>query len=161
MSYIDTYNKDINVIRTAQSAKVLINGIETIERLVKPKKFNLSYATLLKSEVIHNGFNNHSVVVFADIPIDEIDVWQISGTVQDKIINVVVEHVFHTHEQNRSGSGETTINGKDSSLKVEYGGVSLADIYQESGLYKQCYEKALSLGRYKNDKSDKLVSIAH
>jgi len=151
--------KDIELIRVAQASKSLIEGIQVIDSLAKPKQFNLSSAYLRRFDVEHNGKRNHSIYCTDDVPIDEITEWQITGTVGDRIINAIVKYIFHTHENNRSGSGEFIINGKPY-IKPEYGGITLEDIYQESELYKQ-YDNTQSLGISRRNRDGNFASDYH
>lgn len=124
------------ILRVAGATETLIKAIHVIDSLVAPKRFSLTGAYLRCFETQDNGFARHSVKCEGDEPTDEISEWQVIGTVGDRIVNLIARGVFHTHKNNRSGNHEYLFNGKPN-YRPEYGGVTIDDIWQESGLYKQ------------------------
>lgn len=151
--------KDINLIQVAGATETLLKGINIIDYLVKPKKFSLTSAYLRCFESKDNGFSNHRVKVMDDNPVDEISEWQIIGTVREHIVNIVVRGIFHTHQHNRSGNHEFTINGKPD-FRPEYGGITVDDIWQESGIYKQ-FSEASSIGIIQQNRQGKIIKRYH
>lgn len=146
-------------MRVAGATATLLKALHAIDSLVKPKRFELHGAYLRRFEAKDNGFSRHSMRCVGDLPIDEISEWQITGTVGERIVNVIVQGVFHTHQQNRSGNHEFTLNGKPN-YRPEYGGITIDDIWQESGLYKN-FDKASSLGIIKQNRRGKVIKRYH
>lgn len=151
--------KDINRIRVADATGALLQAINKIDYLVAPKRFNLKGAYLRQFEVQENGCSSHSLIVEDDVPIDEVSEWQIVGTVGDRIVNVIAKGIFHTHKENRSGNHELFFNGKPN-FRPEFGGATLEDIWQESGIYKN-FEGANALGLIKQGRSGKVITRYH
>lgn len=131
--------EDITRKRVAGATDTLLRVINVIDSLVKPKHFKLTGAYLRRFETADNGFSNHHLRVVDDTPIDEISEWQVIGTVGERIVNIIAKGVFHTHQNNRSGNYEYTFNGKPN-YRPEYGGITINDIWQETGLYKQFFK---------------------
>ena len=151
--------KDIDRIRVAEATGTLLQAINKIDYLVAPKRFNLTGAYLRHFEVQENGFANHSMRVEGDSPIDEISEWQIVGTVGDRIVNVIARGIFHTHKENHSGNHELIFNGKPN-YRPEYGGATVDDIWQESGIYK-IYDKANAIGMIQQNGRGKVIKRYH
>ena len=122
--------------RVASSAECLLRSIGTIERLAGRKHFILNSCHLLRFDRSPTDGRGHQLHVDGDTPIVETCAWQIYGSVQGRIINAVSEYRFFTHEGNRSGHGESYLNGKEQSLKPEYGGVTLDDLWQDADLWR-------------------------
>lgn len=131
--------EDVVRKRVAGATGTLLQAINKIDYLVAPKHFKLTGAYLRQFEVQENGSRHHSLRVEEDCPIDEVSEWQIIGTVGERIVNVIAKGIFHTYKNNRSGGHEFTFNGKPDH-RPEYGGATIDDIWQESGLYKQFFK---------------------
>ena len=129
--------------RVAGSAESLLRSIARIEALAERKQFTLTSCSLLRFDRQPSNGYGHELHVVGDRPIVETHVWQIYGTIQGRIINAVSEYRFYTHEENRSGHGEAYLNGKARSLKPEYGGVVLDDLWQDANLWQEVREAAL------------------
>lgn len=121
--------------RVADATEALLKTITILDELAKPKQFNLSSANLCRFDQLPSNGSRHSVRVQDDILVDEIVKWQVYGNIGGRIVNVVVYHLFHTHKDNRSGSGEFFINGK-TDRKPEYGGITLDDVWQDNDKWK-------------------------
>ena len=147
--------EDITRKRVAGATDTLLRAINVIDSLVMPKHFSLTGAYLRQFEAADNGFSRHSLRVVDDTPIDEISEWQVIGTVGERIVNVIAKGIFHTHRNNRSGNYEYTFNGKPH-YRPEYGGITIDDIWQESGLYKQFF-KASATGIIKQNRQGKTI----
>jgi len=147
--------EDITRKRVAGATDTLLRAINVIDSLVKPKHFKLTGAYLRHFEVTENGASNHYLRVVDDTPIDEISEWQVIGTVGERIVNVIAQGIFHTHKNNRSGNYEYTFNGKPH-YRPEYGGITVDDIWQETGLYKQFFN-ASAIGIIKQNRKGKTV----
>lgn len=128
---------DLTKERVCDATESLLKAITILDDLAKPKQFNLSSAQLLQFDRIPSNGSRHHVRVEGEKPIDEIVGWQIYGHIgdSDRIINCKVYHIFHTQEDNRSGSGEFFINGK-TDCKPEYGGITLDDIWQDANKWE-------------------------
>ena len=153
------HDGNTEILRVADSAATLIKAIHMIDSLVAPKRFHLTGAYLRRFEAVDNGFAHHSLRVEGDKPIDEISEWQVVGTVGDRIVNVIAFGVFHTHQHNRSGNREYSFNGKPY-LRPEYGGITIDDIWQESGLYKQ-FNGANPIGIFTQNRRGKTIKKFH
>ncbi len=147
------------LLQVVGATKTLLEAINIIDSLVAPKRFNLRDADLRVFEAKDNGFANHSIRVEGESPIDEISEWQIIGTVGDRIVNIVARGVFHTHQHDRSGNRELTINGKPN-YKPEYGGINIDDIWQETGEYEK-FTNASSLTIVSQKPSGKVITRYH
>ena len=121
--------------RVAGATETVFRTLRVLEDFAKPKAFTFHDASLIAFTVKPASGFQHHVRVEGYTPIDEIDRWQIFGSIGDRTVNVVAEHIFHTHKDNRSGSGEYFINGKPL-MKPEFGGVTLDDIWQDSEKWK-------------------------
>lgn len=151
--------EDVVRKRVAGATGTLLQAINKIDYLVAPKRFKLTGAYLRQFEVQENGFTNHSLMVEGDCPIDEVSEWQIIGTVGDRIVNVIAKGIFHTHKNNRSGGREFIFNGKPA-YRPEYGGATIDDIWQESGLYKN-FPNASPTGIIKQNRRGKVTKQYH
>jgi len=131
-SWITTRVKDYPYPQVEQATRALLETIRRLDRFAKPKQFSLHHCQLLKFERVPSDGKMHRIKVEypPDKMIDEIFVWQIIGAIGDKVVNVVSEWIFHTHENNRSGNTEWHINGKDAYLRKDLGGLSIEDIWQ-------------------------------
>ena len=129
--------------QVAESANALLSAIASIERLAAPKQFRMMGCYLMRYDSLPSNGRNHYIRAVGDEPIDETYAWQITGTVGGRVINAVAVTVFHTHKENRSGAWQRWINGKDPSLKPEYGGVTLDDLWQDADLWREAREAAL------------------
>ena len=152
-------DKDTTVLRVAGATNTLIRAIHMVDSLVAPKRFKLTGAYLRKFETQNNGFSRHALRCVGDEPIDEVSEWQVIGTVGDRIVNVIAQGVFHTHQHDRSGSYEYIFNGKPHH-RPEYGGITIDDIWQESGLYKQA-DKANPIGIIQQNRKGKVIKRYH
>lgn len=150
---------NITMLQVAGATHTLIKALHVIDSLVVPKRFILNSAYLRRFEAVDKGFSNHSLRVDGDNPIDEISEWQVVGTAGDRIVNVIAYGVFHTHQNNRSGGYEYLFNGKPFN-RPEYGGVTVDDIWQESGLYQQ-FDKATSHGVVKQSRKGHIIQRYH
>lgn len=150
---------NLTILQVAGATNTLLKAIHMIDSLVAPKRFNLSGAYLRRFETQDNGFSRHSLRVVDDSPIDEISEWQVVGTVGDRIVNVIAQGIFHTHRSNRSGNHEYIFNGKPHH-RPEYGGITIDDIWQEAGLYKN-YGKASAIGMIQQNRKGKVVKRYH
>jgi len=147
--------EDVVRKRVAEATDTLLKATNKIDYLVAPKHFKLTGAYLRQFEVQENGFRNHALRVEGDCPIDEVSEWQIIGTVGGRIVNVIAKGIFHTHKNNRSGGHEFIFNGKPN-YRPEYGGATIDDIWQETGLYKQFF-KASVAGIIKQNRKGKTI----
>ena len=129
--------------RVAGSAESLLRAVSRIEDLAGRKQFVLTSATLVRFDRLPSNGRGHELHVVGDKPVVETHAWQIYGRIQDRIINAVSLYRFYTHEDNRSGHGESSLNGKSQSLKPEYGGVTLDDLWQDADLWRGAREAAL------------------
>ena len=129
--------------RVADSAEALLHSIGKIERLAGRRQFVLVSCQLLRFTRMTADGHSHKVCVHGDKPVVETHIWQIHGRIQGRIINAISEYRFYTHEDNLSGHGESLLNGKDHSLKPEYGGVTLDDLWQDVNLWQGAREAAL------------------
>lgn len=124
---------DINK-RVVDATEVVMRACQTIGNLVAPKMFKCIGFTLLQFDRKPSSGSRHSMkIMHGDSDdycktVDETVVWQVTGYVGDpkdkNMINVVIRHIFHTFDGDRSGNGETFINGKPL-IKPEYGGLVL------------------------------------
>ena len=128
IGFVSTEQEEYPYKQVAACAEALLRTIRTIERLAERKQFRMTSAHLCRFDRVAVDGRNHSLRVMGDEPIDETYVWQVYGTIGGRQVNVISQYIFHTHKENRSGSGALRINGKDSSLKPKYGGVVLDDI---------------------------------
>jgi len=133
--------------RVTDSAESLLRAISRIERLAERKQFVLIDATLVRFDRLPANGRSHNLRVVGDRPVVETHAWQIYGTIQGRFINAVSVYRFYTHEDNRSGHGESHLNGKDQSLKPQYGGVTLDDLWQDADLWRSAREAALEGAR--------------
>jgi len=129
--------------RVTGSAESLLRAVSRIEDLAGRKQFVFTSATLVRFDRQPSNGHGHEFHVAGDRPVVETHVWQIYGTIQGRVINAVSEYRFYTHEDDRSGSGKALLNGKDPSLKPEYGGVTLDDLWQDADLWRGAREAAL------------------
>jgi hypothetical protein len=128
---------DLELYRVSAATETLIRGINRLGELAKPHSFVYSSAYLMKFErKISDGYS-HTLRVDDERPVEEISRWQIFGTINNRIANVVVEGTFYTSETNRSGHNEYLMNGKKLNHKPEYGGVTLDDIWQDNKKYEK------------------------
>lgn len=134
MSVTAELEKDVLNIRVAEASAALLNGIHIIESLVYPKQFETNFLKMLQFECKSTGLNQHKIKVHDDQPIQETVSWHITGVASGRIVNVVVTSTFYTFAENRSGHRVITINGKQN-MKPEFGGITVEDIWQESGCY--------------------------
>lgn len=130
----ETGEPDIKA-RVCDATESLLKTISILDDLAKPKNFKMGSTNLIRFDQLPSNGNRHSVSVMGDIPIDEIVQWQVYGNIGDKIVNVVVYHIFHTHKENRSGGGEYFINGKKD-CKPEFGGITLDDVWQDNNKWQ-------------------------
>ena len=153
--------KDVSNIRVAEAAAALLDGIHIIESLVYPKQFSTHFIKMLLFNRIKTGSERHKIHVLDEQPIKETVSWHITGVAGNRIVNAVITSIFYTSEFNRSGTREIFINGKPN-YKPEFGGPTVEDIWQESGLYKQFFgdNSATSLGINKVV-ANKCIPIAH
>jgi len=151
--------EDIIRKRVAEATDTLLKATNKIDYLVAPKHFKLTGAYLRQFEVQGNGFANHSLRVEGDCPIDEISEWQIIGTVGDRIVNVIAKGIFHTHKNNRSGGHEFIFNGKPN-YRPEYGGATIDDIWQETGIYRN-FPNANAIGMINQSRQGKVTKRYH
>ena len=151
---------DINE-QVVDSAEVLLKCCEYLSRLVSPKTFRFSSFALLKFERTPTDGSKHGMRIMLGgddnyLPtVDETIVWQVFGYVGNvkdrRTVNVIIRHILHTFKGDRSGTGETFINGKPL-WKPEYGGLTVDDIWQDTELYKKEYADAQSFYTYKGGK---------
>ena len=130
--------------RVAGSAESLLRAVSRIEDLAGLKQFVFTSATLVRFD--RNPTDGHGRkprTVAEKTIVVETHAWQIYGSIQGRIINAVSLYRFYTHEDNRSGHGESSLNGKSQSLKPEYGGVTLDDLWQDADLWRGAREAAL------------------
>jgi len=147
------------ILRVVGATNTLLRAIHMIDSLVAPKHFRLTGAYLRQFEAVDKGFDRHSMRVVGDKPIDEISEWQVIGTVGDRIVNVIAYGVFHTHQKNRSGNYEYIFNGKPH-FRPEYGGITIDDIWQETGLYKN-FNKANPTSIIQQNRRGKVIKQYH
>ena len=129
--------------QVADCAESLLKTIRVLERLANRKHFYLSHCRLLCFDRKPSDGHNHQISVVGDKKIDETYIWQVTGRISNQIINVVAKYIFHTHQDNRSGSGEYHINGKDAYLRADLGGLTLDDIWQDKGKWRKPYKDAI------------------
>ena len=124
--------------------EALLRTIRRLDGFASPKQFRLSCSTLIRFVSLPSDERMHSVRVIAppDKPIDEVYVWQVTGDIGGRIVNIVCEYIFHTYKRNRSGNGEWHINGKDAWLREDMGGLSIDDIWQDTDMWRPSYEAA-------------------
>ena len=151
--------EDVTRKRVSEATDTLLKAINKIDYLVAPKHFKLTGAYLRQFEVQENGSRNHSLRVEGDCPIDEISEWQVIGTVGERIVNVIARGIFHTHKNNRSGGHEFIFNGKPDYLP-EYGGATIEDIWQETGIYKN-FTCASATGMIQQNRRGKVTKRYH
>ena len=146
IGFLSTERDDQLHKRVALSAESLLRSVERIEALAGRKQFVLTNCRLLRFDRTPTNGRGHQLRVVGDKPIIETHVWEIYGNIQGRIVNVISEYRFYTHEGNRSGHGEARLNGKDRSLKPEYGGVTIDDLWQHANLWRGAREAALEGG---------------
>lgn len=122
----------------------LFKAISIIERRAKPKQFHMNSCRLLRFDSVPANGRRHQVRVVGEELIDEIYVWQVIGTIGGRIVNIVSEYTFHTHKNNRSGSGEWYVNGKDAYLRADMGGLAISAIWQDATMWKVAYDNAVA-----------------
>jgi len=123
------------------AAKVLLMTIRKLDYFAKPKQFNLSYCSLLEFEQVPSDGSRHRIRIEypTDKMIDEVFRWQVVGSIGGRAVNVISKFIFHTHKNNRSGSGEWFINQKDAYLREDSGGLSMDDIWQDNNKWRESY----------------------
>ncbi len=122
-------HNDIDV-RVAEATGVLLQAIDTISRLAKPKNLTVTGCYLRRFEQVTSDESMHTI---------RIAEWQILATIQNRVVNVIAHGVFH------SGGRSLFINGKSIYIRPELGGVSLDDIWQDSNKWKEFYN---AVGKY-------------
>jgi len=124
-------------------AKVLLYGLEEIDRLVKPKQPHFRLMNLRKVEVRSSDGENHLIQQVSPKmePIEEEVEWQIIGKTGDRVINVLVNGVCFTNPQHSCASLRIWINGKELGGPPEQGGLTLEDITQDTEAWRAFWEK--------------------
>jgi len=152
---ISALESDTTNLRLAHATYTLLEAIRILDWLVKPKHFIFSDAKLREFSRISVDGSHHYLRAVDDEPIAETTEWQVFGQVGDRIVNVIARSTFHTHAENRSGSTDFFINGKPN-MRPEYGGVTVDDIWQATGLHKQ-FDGATTLSITTQDRRGKTI----
>ena len=123
----------------SHAVETFARTLDILSDLAAPKNFVYTGSQLRRMEQMSSDESQHKVrcVQPAYPAIDEIVEWQVLGKIGDKTVNVICCSIFHTYIGNRSGSRETTINGKEPGLWEELGGLTLDDIWQDSNKWKE------------------------
>jgi len=124
-------------------AKVLLYGLEEIDRLVSPKQLHFTFTELRKVEVKSSDGRNHPILQMHPKvePVEEEVEWQIIGKAGGRTINVLVKGIRFTNTEHSCSSLSLWINGKKSGILPEYGGPTLEDIIQDTEAWRSFQEK--------------------
>ena len=139
-STIDTYPYQ----QVRLSTESLLKAIRMLGEMAKPKHFDMSSCSLIRFEALPSNGKRHGIRVVDDLPIDEVYTWQVWGSIGGRTVNIISEYIFHTHKENRSGSGEWHVNGKDAYLREDMGGLAIDDIWQDNNEWKDYPQWAIA-----------------
>jgi len=130
----DAYTQDRSLELQANILTTFMRTLDRLSHFAEPKNFVFLGATLIEAQQIPSDESRHTVrnIWPVDTPVDEVIRIQVHGRIGNRTVNVVARYTFHTYLNNRSGSEEFRINGKDAWLREDLGGLELEDIWQDN-----------------------------
>ncbi len=124
--------------RVCEATKCVLEALEILGNFARPKSFTFHGATLLAFEREASVYSERErwMHIDGDTPVTETVCWQILGTIDNRVVNVVVQNTFYTFKDNRSGNWEFRLNGKRH-VRPQDGGFTIDDIWQDTGTWEK------------------------